>query len=147
MLKRFNPISVKAFAYARSSAMKYGQSYRHWIFGDVILNIIRAKEAELILSSTKHTGKSIIYRFLAPLMGDGLLCSKGHKWKTRRRILSPAFHFNILSDFLLVFQEEADKLVNALEMYADKKREVVLQSIITRFTLNTICGEIRIDLN
>ncbi|XP_053687146.1 uncharacterized protein LOC128736684 [Sabethes cyaneus] len=130
---------VKAFEYARSSAMKYGQTYRHWIFGDVILNITRAKETELILSSTKHTSKSIVYRFLAPLMGDGLLCSKGDKWKTRRRILSPAFHFNILNDFLLVFQEEANKLVNALEADADRKREVVLQSIITRFTLNTIC--------
>lgn len=133
---------MQAFSYARSSARKYGRSYRQWIFGYAVLNIIRIREAELILSSAKHTRKSIIYRFLAPLMGDGLLCSKGSKWQTRRKILTPAFHFNILNNFLQVFQEEADKLVGILSEFSDSGEEVVLQSIVTRFTLNTICGKV-----
>ncbi|XP_055626836.1 probable cytochrome P450 4ac1 [Toxorhynchites rutilus septentrionalis] len=130
---------VQAFVYARKCAKRYSRSYRQWIFGDVILNVVRVKEAELILSSVKHTRKSVIYRFLGPLMGDGLLCSKGSKWRARRRILTPAFHFNILSNFLLGFQEEAERLVKFLGKYADAKKEVELQQIITRFTLNTIC--------
>ncbi|EDS31720.1 cytochrome P450 4C1 [Culex quinquefasciatus] len=130
---------AQAFAYARSSAAKFGRSYRQWIFNDVIVNVTRVREAEPILSSVKHTRKSVIYRFLAPLMGDGLLCSRGDKWQGRRKILTPAFHFNILSKFLLVFQEEADKLVEGLEESAASGDDVVLQSIVTRFTLNTIC--------
>uniref|UniRef100_A0A182NKF8 Cytochrome P450 n=1 Tax=Anopheles dirus TaxID=7168 RepID=A0A182NKF8_9DIPT len=130
---------VQTFAYARENAARFGASYRQWIDGKVILNIIRTKEAEKILSSTQHTRKSILYKFLHPLMGDGLLCSKGTKWQQRRRILTPAFHFNILPKFLTIFQEESEKLVHQLEHVADGVQEIVLQSIVTSFALHTIC--------
>uniref|UniRef100_A0A182Q5B7 Uncharacterized protein n=1 Tax=Anopheles farauti TaxID=69004 RepID=A0A182Q5B7_9DIPT len=130
---------VQTFAYARENAARFGASYRQWIDGKVILNIVRTKEAEKVLSSTQHTRKSILYKFLHPLMGDGLLCSKGTKWQQRRRILTPAFHFNILPKFLTIFQEESDKLVHQLEHLADGVQEIVLQAIVTSFALHTIC--------
>uniref|UniRef100_A0A182IWA1 Uncharacterized protein n=1 Tax=Anopheles atroparvus TaxID=41427 RepID=A0A182IWA1_ANOAO len=130
---------VQTFVYARENARRYGASYRQWIGGKVILNIIRTREAEKILSSTQHTRKSILYRFLHPLMGDGLLCSKGTKWQQRRRILTPAFHFNILPKFLVIFHEESEKLVRQLGTFADGERDVVLQSVVTSFALHTIC--------
>ncbi|KFB44988.1 AGAP006049-PA-like protein [Anopheles sinensis] len=130
---------VQTFRYARENALRYGASYRQWIDGKVILNIIRTREAEKILSSTQHTRKSILYKFLHPLMGDGLLCSKGTKWQQRRRILTPAFHFNILPKFLVIFQEESEKLVHQLGPFADGARDVVLQSVVTSFALHTIC--------
>ncbi|XP_052899277.1 probable cytochrome P450 4ac1 [Anopheles moucheti] len=130
---------VQTFAYARENAHRYGASYRQWIDGKVILNITRVKEAEKILSSAQHTRKSILYKFLHPLMGDGLLCSKGSKWQQRRRILTPAFHFNILPKFLTIFQEESEKLVRQLDHQADGRQEIVLQSIVTSFALHTIC--------
>uniref|UniRef100_UPI003B66E70F uncharacterized LOC128724838 n=1 Tax=Anopheles nili TaxID=185578 RepID=UPI003B66E70F len=130
---------VQTFTYARENAARFRASYRQWIDGKVILNIIRIKEAEKILSSTQHTRKSILYKFLHPLMGDGLLCSKGLKWQQRRRILTPAFHFNILPKFLTIFQEESEKLVKQLGGLADGVQEIVLQSIVTSFALHTIC--------
>uniref|UniRef100_A0A182PZ04 Uncharacterized protein n=1 Tax=Anopheles epiroticus TaxID=199890 RepID=A0A182PZ04_9DIPT len=130
---------VQTFTYARANATQYGGSYRQWIDGKVILNVTRIKEAEKILSSTQHTRKSILYRFLHPLMGDGLLCSRGAKWQQRRRILTPAFHFNILPKFLTIFQEESEKLVQQLDSFADGVQEIVLQSIVTSFALHTIC--------
>uniref|UniRef100_A0A182JX22 Uncharacterized protein n=1 Tax=Anopheles christyi TaxID=43041 RepID=A0A182JX22_9DIPT len=130
---------VQAFTYARENASRYKASYRQWIDGKVILNVIRVKEAEKILSSTQHTRKSLLYKFLHPLMGDGLLCSKGAKWQQRRRILTPAFHFNILPKFLTIFQEESEKLVQQLDRLADGTQAIVLQSIVTSFALHTIC--------
>ncbi|EAA11717.4 AGAP006049-PA [Anopheles gambiae str. PEST] len=130
---------VQTFAYARANATRYGASYRQWIDGSVILNVTRVQEAEKILSSTQHTRKSILYRFLHPLMGDGLLCSKGAKWQQRRRILTPAFHFNILPKFLTIFQEESEQLVRRLDRLADGVQDVVLQPIVTSFALHTIC--------
>uniref|UniRef100_A0A182TC62 Cytochrome P450 n=1 Tax=Anopheles maculatus TaxID=74869 RepID=A0A182TC62_9DIPT len=130
---------VQTFTYARENAARYGASYRQWIDGKVILNITRIKEAEKILASTQHTRKSILYKFLHPLMGDGLLCSKGAKWQQRRRILTPAFHFNILPKFLTIFQEESDKLVRQLDRFADGVQDIVLQSVVTSFALHTIC--------
>lgn len=58
----------------------------------------------MILSSTRHTDKSMFYHFLEPFMGQGLLISGGSKWFQRRKILTPAFHFNILQQFSKMFQ-------------------------------------------
>ena len=42
--------------------------------------------------------------------------SNGSKWKTRRRLITPTFHFRILNDFIQVFDEQAGILVKHLEV-------------------------------
>jgi cytochrome P450 len=66
--------------------------------------IIKAKDAEKILTSSKHLEKSGLYSFLHPFLKTGLLTSHGEKWFQRRRILTPAFHFNILKEYFEIFK-------------------------------------------
>lgn len=51
------------------------------------------------------------YRFLQPWLGHGLVTSSRSKWCQRRKILAPAFHFQILTDFLPIINDEATCLV------------------------------------
>lgn len=43
--------------------------------------------------------------------GEGLLIANGARWVRSRRLLTPAFHFDILKPYLKVYAEAADTLV------------------------------------
>nr|AAP94192.1 cytochrome P450 monooxygenase [Tribolium castaneum] len=100
-------------------------------------NILSPEDCELVLSNPTHMEKSAIYNLLHDWLGTGLLTSTGLKWQTRRKILTPAFHFSILQQFVAIFNEETDKLVEVLkeECY---KPFVNVNAHVAQFTLKTI---------
>lgn len=94
---------------------------------------------QTILSSSQHNHKGPTYHILKPFLGEGLLISNEKKWLHRRRILTPAFHFGVLKQFLPVFRGEQEKLRRQLERAAEENLEVDLATTMSTFTLNTIC--------
>ncbi|XP_059613177.1 probable cytochrome P450 4ac1 [Phlebotomus argentipes] len=131
---------VSIFALFRTYAETFQKSYAFFGFGRLYVHIIKAEDMEKILNSSKHAKKSFMYGFLVPFLGDGLLISGGAKWAQRRRILTPAFHFNILQQFLKIFQEESVKLSQKLINLDPEERGIVnLPPLTSRHTLDTIC--------
>ncbi|XP_038162073.1 cytochrome P450 4V2-like [Cyprinodon tularosa] len=90
-------------------------------FGPIPLVVLfHAETVEKVLSNPVHLDKAFPYKFLHPWLGTGLLTSTGKKWRQRRKILTPTFHFSILTDFLQVMNEQAEILVEKLEKKAGK---------------------------
>lgn len=108
-------------------------------FNDLVLDLSSSKNVEKILLA-KTTKKSFVYDYLEPWLGTGLLISFGEKWFQRRKIITPAFHFKILDQFIDVFNEEADVLISKLEKHVGKG-EFDIYDYVTLYALDSICGE------
>lgn len=51
------------------------------------------------------------YGLLSSWLGKGLLVSNGSQWLRSRRLLTPAFHFDILKKYLVVKNKASDVLI------------------------------------
>ncbi|ELK37959.1 Cytochrome P450 4V2 [Myotis davidii] len=123
----------------------YTESNRHvpmikiWLGTVPVIVMYKAEIIEVILTSSKQIDKSYLYRFVEPWLGLGLLTSTGNKWRSRRKMLTPTFHFTILEDFLDVMNEQANILVNKLEKHVDGEKFNCF-FYITLCALDIICG-------
>jgi len=63
----------------------------------------------------------------------------GIEWQLQRKILIPTFHFNILNQFVEIFEKESKNMIKSLK---NAEGTVVkdLSSFISEYTLNIICG-------
>ncbi|XP_042884880.1 cytochrome P450 4C1-like, partial [Penaeus japonicus] len=116
---------------------KMGEVVMLWIGFIPMCMICSARGAEIILASRKHTNKGASYNLLRDWLGDGLLISSGSKWHSRRKLLTPAFHFKILEDFLDVFNTQSTTMIKQLQEKADGK-PFDMFSYITRCALDVI---------
>jgi cytochrome P450 len=119
---------------------KFGQVYVLTFepFDDGSYVISDPKVAEAILTSLKHLKKSNDYDMMKNWLGDGLLLSIGNKWKQRRKVLTPAFHFQILEKFVEVMESHGNVLIEKLEKLEGK--EVDIHPLLNLYALDVICG-------
>lgn len=119
---------------------EYYPIYKIWTFFISTVVLLHPEDIEVLMKSSKHITKSMVYKFIKPWLSTGLVTSSGAKWQHRRRILTPAFHFNILKHFVVTLNEEARYLVSTLKEQG-KGNPIIknLEELMTEHTLNAIC--------
>ncbi|KAK4871605.1 hypothetical protein RN001_015729 [Aquatica leii] len=130
-------LSDNIFSTIQTLNKKYSIYKISHIFTSTI-QICNPKDAQIFLSTKQHIKKSLMYRWMQDWLGTGLLTSEDSKWHYRRKLLTPAFHFNILQEFFKVFDEHSQLLVEKLEEECDKPY-VDIFSLVSNFTLHIIC--------
>ncbi|XP_047096718.1 cytochrome P450 4C1-like isoform X2 [Schistocerca piceifrons] len=117
---------------------KFGPIFRLWLGPYPVVQISKPEYMEKVLSSSEIIDKSHFYVFLYPWLGQGLLTSTGSKWHMHRKMITPAFHFRILDNFVEIFAENGEILVEKLKPKADGKA-FDIYPFITRCALDIIC--------
>ena len=128
-------MKIKVEEYARSGH----RIFRSWVGNNLEIMVDDPKHLEVILTNNKFLSKSSQYSFLHDSLGEGLLFSTNQKWFTRRRIITPTFHFKILEQFFEVFVEQNHLLMDKIEENADGKIFDIFP-MMTASVMNTIIG-------
>ena len=68
----------------------------------------------LCVSEPKPLGMGV-YGFGVQWLGESLLLGGGNRWARTRRLLTPAFHFDLLKPYVTVFNQTADILIVSLQ--------------------------------
>ncbi|EFX88054.1 hypothetical protein DAPPUDRAFT_311593 [Daphnia pulex] len=124
---------------------QYGRIYRIWLAFRPFVQISSPDFIEKILTSHTNIDKGKSYSILRPWLGDGLLLASGDKWRRSRRLLTPAFHFQILDNFFDVFNKNAEILCEQLAKVTktftpgEFAEDVDVFPFLKKCTLDIIC--------
>ncbi|XP_061197451.1 cytochrome P450 4F1-like [Saccostrea echinata] len=86
----------------------------------------------------KPAGFGEAYRHALPWLGEGLLIAGGKRWARSRRLLTPAFHFDILKPYICVYRECAGLLEGNIERFAKEEKSFEVFSQVCLCTLDII---------
>nr|XP_012313175.1 docosahexaenoic acid omega-hydroxylase CYP4F3-like isoform X3 [Aotus nancymaae] len=83
-----------------------------WWFGPFypVVRLIHPKFIAPVLQAPAEVAPKdmTFYGFLKPWLGTGLLLKGGDNWRRQRRLLTPAFHFDILKPYVKIFNKSAN---------------------------------------
>lgn len=106
---------------------------------DPLIMLSNPKNAEVLLSSQKFLEKSDEYKAISRWLSTGLLTSTGQKWFSRRKVITPAFHFKILEQFVEVFEKNSRILIEKFAESKDQSSDIF--PLVTLCALDVICGK------
>uniref|UniRef100_A0AAG5CXD5 Cytochrome P450 n=1 Tax=Anopheles atroparvus TaxID=41427 RepID=A0AAG5CXD5_ANOAO len=118
---------------------KYGNSLRVWLGTQLVVLVQDPKDIEVLLGSSKYIDKSTEYDFIRPWLGEGLLTSRGRKWHTHRKVITPTFHFKILEQFVEIFDRQSSTFIKVLQPYAESGKSFDIFPQVTLCALDVIC--------
>ncbi|XP_013909963.1 PREDICTED: cytochrome P450 4F22-like, partial [Thamnophis sirtalis] len=119
-----------------------------------VFSLVHPDYIKQVLTASADTAPKdkFFYGFLKPWLGDGLLLSSGTKWARHRRMLTPAFHFDILKPYVKIFNQSTDimhakwqKLISAGPVSLDMFKDISLMTLDSLqkcvFSSNSNCQE------
>ncbi|XP_059848107.1 ultra-long-chain fatty acid omega-hydroxylase isoform X3 [Hypanus sabinus] len=93
----------------------------------------------LLASAPVAPKDELFYGFLRPWLGEGLLISQGERWARHRRLLTPAFHFDILKPYVKIFNRSVNILHDKwLRLLSEGEPSLEMFDHISLMTLDSL---------
>ncbi|XP_005094867.1 cytochrome P450 4F22 [Aplysia californica] len=116
----------------------------HWWAGPVtpVVSVYHPDSVHPVLKSSAPKPRSSFlvsfYDMGLPWLGEGLILSNGSKWAKSRRLLTPAFHFDILKPYMAVYNSCANTMLTKMEAFSVKEEAFELFDLIDKLALDVI---------
>ncbi|XP_076444840.1 cytochrome P450 4F12-like [Babylonia areolata] len=116
---------------------QFPKFYRFW-FGPLRPTIMLHHPDTLRVLLKTAGPKPWTYECIKPWLGEGLLTTRGPRWQRSRRLLTPAFHFNILKPYNTISNRACDLLLDKVEKHAVEKKSMEMFGNISLCTFDVI---------
>uniref|UniRef100_A0A663M740 CP4B1 protein n=1 Tax=Athene cunicularia TaxID=194338 RepID=A0A663M740_ATHCN len=116
---------------------EYAYAFPRW-FGPVLPSLI-IHHPEYAKSILGRMGKSLLgapLLFVSP--GKGLLILNGTKWFHHRKLLTPAFHYDVLKSYVDLMSDSVKVMLDKWEKKSMEKKSVELFQDVSLMTLDSI---------
>ena len=107
---------------------------KYYIGPFVDVTIVHSKYVQFFLKEPKSRD----YDVLLPWLGEGLLIAEGNKWFRNRRLLTPAFHYSILKNYMSVYNSCVSELITKWQKSAQMGVSVHVFRNVSSMSLDII---------
>ncbi len=101
---------------------------------------ISIHDPDLLKSAVKSPKADLVYKMFGPWLGRGLLLANGKRWARNRRLLTGAFHFDILKPYIVTYNTGMDELIAIWSEHASKTPDlpIMIYKGISHLTLDIL---------
>ncbi|NXJ88518.1 CP4B1 protein, partial [Corythaixoides concolor] len=130
--------SDKVLHQVMSWAEEYPYAFPRW-FGPILPSLIihHPEYAKSILSQTRN-----LEELIAPLLvvspGQGLLILNGSKWFQHRKLITPAFHYEVLKSYVALMSDSVKVMLDKWEKKNPERKSVELFQDVSLMALDSI---------
>uniref|UniRef100_A0AC35UGC5 Cytochrome P450 n=1 Tax=Rhabditophanes sp. KR3021 TaxID=114890 RepID=A0AC35UGC5_9BILA len=141
-LSKDTEISMLYFDGEVEKVRKQGHSIaRIWMGENLLVIPFTPDSVKEILEDNDEITKGDGYELISKWLGnDSLLTSTGEQWRQTRKLLTPAFHFSVLKDFIGDFNRETKILLSKFDEFADTGEEIDVSKFIKSASLDMVCS-------
>ncbi|XP_055670955.1 cytochrome P450 4A4-like isoform X1 [Falco peregrinus] len=120
-----------------SWAEEYPYAFPRW-FGPVLPSLVihHPEYAKSLLGQTDRK-PNVPYKFLVPWIGQGLLILDGTKWFQHRKLLTPAFHYDVLKSYVALMSDSVKVMLDKWGKNTETKSVELFQDV-SLMTLDSI---------
>ncbi|NXH12427.1 CP4B1 protein, partial [Bucco capensis] len=117
---------------------EYPYAFPRW-FGPVLPSLIihHPEYAKTIIAQT-DSKPDVPYKLLVPWIGKGLLVLSGTKWFQHRKLLTPAFHYDVLKSYVALMSDSVKVMLDKWEKKITERKSVELFQDVSLMTLDSI---------
>ncbi|XP_007521414.2 cytochrome P450 4A6-like [Erinaceus europaeus] len=120
-------------------AEKFPCAFPRWLWGTrVQLMVYDPDYMKAVLGRSDPKALHGPYRLFIPWIGYGLLLLNGQPWFEHRRMLTPAFHYNILKPYVGTMADSAQVMLDKWEGLVKHNSHLEIFEHVSLMTLDTI---------
>ncbi|XP_038217439.1 cytochrome P450 4C1-like [Zerene cesonia] len=116
----------------------HGEIIRIWLGPDLNIVVTNPDDIKTLLTSPKTSVKGPQYKYMADVLGGGILSGSGVTWRRHRKIASPNYGKKAVEGYTKIITQEVDILLLNLNSIP-KGKQINIYKEIVKCTTYTVC--------